>query len=96
MLLSFYNTFFSILIFFQQLSCFVCSFGVRDVCGHVRRKANIRRHTFYLVIFLTICPKLVLVKWNERFLIRQKLILKFHEKKKKNPSLNTKNIFQKM
>ena len=33
------------------------------------------------MIFLTICPKLVLVKWNERFLIRQKLILKFHEKK---------------
>ena len=47
------------------------------------------------MIFLTICPKLVLVKWNETFLIRQKLILKFHEKKKKIQALTLRIYFKK-
>ena len=50
------------------------------------QKAYIRVHTFNLVIFLTIFPKHFLFKWNERLLIREKLILKFHSKK--NPRCN--------
>ena len=42
------------------------------------QKVYNRRYTFYLVILLTIFSKLALVKKDERLLIRQKLILKFH------------------
>ena len=36
------------------------NFGVRDVRGQIP-KTDIMRHTFYLVIFVTICAKLVLI-----------------------------------
>ena len=38
------------------------NFGVHGICGQMRK--NIRHHTFYLVILLTIFPKLVLI-WIE-------------------------------
>ena len=36
------------------------NFGVCDVHGQIP-KTDIMRHTFYLVIFVTICAKLVLI-----------------------------------
>ena len=45
----------AIIIKLLYVKTYVCqNFGVRDVCGQIPKSIYKRRHTFYLVIFLTI------------------------------------------
>ena len=52
------------------------------------------RHTFYLVIFLTICPKLVLIYIEQKIANWTKANIEVSFLK--NSCLKPKNVFQKM
>ena len=52
------------------------------------------RHTFYLVIFLTICPKLVLIYIEQKIANWTKANIEVSFLK--NSRLKPKNVFQKM
>ena len=52
------------------------------------------RHTFYLVIFLTICPKLVLIYIEQKIAKWTKANIEVSFLK--NSRLKPKNVFQKM
>ena len=73
---------------------YVCqNFGVRDVLGKYQKTYK-RLYTFYIVIFLTIFAKLVLIRieWRIANSAKANIEVSF---KKRNPRHNPKNIFKK-